>query len=149
MTAPAGSAQHRARMKQTMMLIGCVAGLLLAPAAVRAESPLGEQMESVGHAFKSLRGEQDAEKGAATARSAQEAVLKALPILPETVTNLEDAAAKAKAAAEYRLMMGRLYVTFCEVEQAFLAKDLAKVATLMDALKAHKKDGHTRFMEKE
>lgn len=136
-------------MKQTMMLIGCVAGLLLAPAAVRAESPLGEQMESVGDAFKALRGEQDAEKGAVTARSAQEAVLKAIPILPETVTKLEDPAAKAKAAAEYRLMMGRLYVTFCEVEQAFLAKDLAKVATLMDALKALKLDGHTRFMEKE
>lgn len=132
------------------MMIGCVAGLMLAPAVVRAaDSPLGGQMETVGDAFKALRGEQDPDKGAATARAAQDAVLKAIPLLPKTVTKLEDAAAKARAAAEYRLMMGLLYVTFCEVEQAFLAKDLAKVATLMDALKTYKKDGHTRFMEDE
>ncbi len=132
------------------MMIGCVAGLLLAPATVRAgDSPLAQEMEAVGGAFKALRGESDPAKGAATARAAQEAVLKAVPLLPATVTKLEDAAAKEKATAEYRLMMGRLFVTFCEIEQAFLAKDLAKVATLMDALKAHKKDGHTRFMEEE
>lgn len=49
-------------------------------------------------------------------------MLKATSILPETVTKLEDPAAKAKAAAEYRLMMARMLVTFCEVEQAFLAR---------------------------
>lgn len=136
-------------MKQTLILIGCVAGLLLTPAMVRAESPLGGQMEIVAGAFKSLGREQDADKGAATAREAQEAVVKSLPLLPASVTKLPDPAAKAKAAAEFRLMMGRLYVTFCEIEQAFLAKDLAKVATLVDALKAHKKSGHARFMDEE
>lgn len=137
-------------MKRLLQTIGCVAGLLLAPVAVdAAETPLGTQMETVGSAYKSLRVEQDPEKGAATAREVQQAILRAAALLPESVSKLEDPAAKAKAGAEFRLMLGRLFVTFCEVEQAFLAKDLAKVATLMESLKAQKKAGHDRFMEEE
>lgn len=130
--------------------MGCLIGLLLTAATVdAAETPLGAQMEIVGNAYKSLRTEQDPEKGAATAREVQQAILKAAALLPGSITKLADAAAKAKAGAEYRMMVGRLFVTFCEVEQAFLARDLAKVATLVEALKAQKKAGHDRFMEEE
>lgn len=130
--------------------MSCLAGLLLAPVTANAEeSPLAAQMEIVGGAFKALRAEQDPAKGAATAREAQDAVLKAAAIQPTTITKLADAAAKAQATAEYRLMLGKLFVTLCEVEQAFLAKDMAKVAALLEDLKAHKKAGHTRFMEEE
>jgi len=142
--------QHPPRMKTHMLLMSCLAGLLLAPVTLNAaESPLAVQMETVGSAFKALRTEQDPAKGAATAREAQDAVLKAAAIQPATITKLADAAAKAQATAEYRLMLGKLFVTLCEVEQAFLAKDMAKVATLLEDLKAHKKAGHTRFMEEE
>ena len=72
---------------------------------------------------------------------------KAAAVLPETITKIADPAEQAKAAAEYRLMMGKLFVSFCEVEQAFLAKDLPKVAKIIDDLKAQKKAGHGKFKE--
>jgi hypothetical protein len=127
-----------------------MAGLMLAPMVTSAaDSPLAAQMEVVGTSVKTFRTEQDPDKGAAAAREAQQAVLKAAAILPESVNKIADPAAKAKAAAEYRLMLGKLFVSFCEVEQAYLAKDLAQVAKLGEALKAHKKEGHTKFMEDE
>jgi hypothetical protein len=127
-----------------------MAGLLLAPmAATAADSPLATQMGVVKTAFKACSTEKDADKGAAAAREAQQAVLKAAALLPETITKIADPAAKAKAAAEYRLMLGKLFVSFCEMEQAHLAKDLAQVAKLVDALKAQKAAGHEKFMEKE
>ncbi len=125
-----------------------MAGLVLAPmAALAADSPLAAQMELVGSAVKAFRTEKDPDKGAATAREAQQAALKAAAMLPESVHKIADPAAKAKAAAEYRLMLGKLFVTFCEVEQAYLAKDLAQVAKLGETLNAHKKAGHAKFME--
>lgn len=127
-----------------------MAGLVLAPVVVMAEdSPLATQMGVVGGAYKAFVTEKDSAKGAAVARDAQQAVLKAAALLPPSVTKIADPAAQAKAAAEYRLMLGKLFVSFCEVEQAYLAKDLAQVAKLVDALKAQKKAGHTKFMEEE
>ena len=125
-------------------------GLLLAPVmAMAADSPVGTQMQVVKAAFKTCATEKDADKGAAAAREAQQAALKAAAILPASVTKIADPAAQAKAAAEYRLMLGKLFVSFCEVEQAFLAKDLAQVAKLVDSLKAQKTAGHDKFTEDE
>lgn len=127
-----------------------MAALWLTPLAVMAaDSPLGTHMEEVGRAFKAFRTETDPAKGAATARDAQQAVYKAITLLPPAITKIADPAAQAKAAAEYRLLLGKLYVSFCEVEQAYLAKDLAQVAKLVEALKAQKKEGHGKFMEEE
>jgi hypothetical protein len=125
-------------------------GLMLAPVvATAADSPLAAQMEMVNTAVKTFHTEKDPDKGAAAAREAQQAVLKATTILPGSVAKIADPAAKAKAAAEFRLMLGKLFVTFCEVERAYLDKDLEQVAKLGEALKAHKKAGHGRFMEDE
>lgn len=131
-------------------MLGWAAGLMFTPLAVQAEeSPLAAQMEVVGGAVKSLRNETDSAKGSATAREAQDAVLKAIPMLPATVTRLTDAAAKAKAAADYRHMLGKLYVAFCEVEQAYLSNDAAKITAAKNALQALKKEGHAKFMDDE
>ena len=127
-----------------------MAGLLLAPMmAMAADSPLAVQMQAVGAAVKTFVTEKDPDKGAAAAREAQQAVLKAAALLPPSVTKIADPAAQAKAAAEYRLMLGKTFVSFCEMEQAYLAKDLAHVAKLVDALKAQRTAGHDKFMEKE
>lgn len=138
------------KSKSYLLILSWMAGLMLTPvAATAADSPLAGQMGMVNTAVKTFRTETDPDKGAAAAREAQQAVLKAITILPASVTKIADPAAKAKAAAEYRLMLGKLFVTFCEVEQAYLAKDLEQVAKLGETLKAHKKAGHGKFMEDE
>jgi hypothetical protein len=62
---------------------------------------------------------------------------------------MPDGPARQKAAAEYRKMMGRVFVTVCEVEEAFLAGNIDEVAKLVEALKQMKKEGHNKFMEDE
>jgi hypothetical protein len=137
-------------MKTHLLMLSWMAGLLLAPVvATAADSPLIAQMELVSGAYKTIRTEKDPAIGAAAAREAQQAILKAAALLPPVVTKIADADAKAKAAAEYRLMLGKLFISFCEVEQAYLAKDLDQVTKLTESLKAQKKDGHTKFMDDE
>jgi hypothetical protein len=139
-----------ARMKKSFfpMLILAIATVLPAHAE-KDHTPLGKEMEAVNDAYKSFRKETDPAKGAASAREAQEHLLKALTFTPAMLEDEKDPAAKEKATAEYKVMMGKLYVTFCEVESAFIAKDLAKVATLSDTIKGEKKEGHGKFIKEE
>lgn len=140
----------RVRMKKIIFPAILLAASVLAPVQVRAQddTPLAKEMEKLDDAYKGFRKETDPDKGAASAREAQEAVLKAIPLIPAM---LEKAPAdvKAKGVAAYRAQMGRLFVTLCEVESAFIAKDLDKVATLVDSIKGSKKEGHDTFMEEE
>jgi soluble cytochrome b562 len=138
-------------MKKHLFLMSCAAGLMLAPAMAQDEehTKLGEQMESVDDAFKAFRRETDVTKGAAAAREAQIATLKSAMEIPALVKEMPEGPEKAKAAAEYRKMMGKLYVTFCEVEEAFLNGKLEDVAKAVDSLKEQKKAGHDKFMEEE
>jgi hypothetical protein len=46
-------------------------------------------------------------------------------------------------------MLGRLYVTLCEVEDAFLNGKMDEVAKIVDSIKEMKKSGHEQFMEEE
>ena len=46
---------------------------------------------------------------------------------------------KAKALVKYRKMMGKLYVTLCEVEEAFLNGKIDEVAKIVESLKEHEK----------
>lgn len=137
-------------MKSSILLLTAAFGLLLVPTTTRAdETPLGKQMEATNDAYKALRRETDPAKGAALAREAQEAILKGIPELPELVKSMADGEAKSKATATYRKLMGQVFVALCEVEEAFLAKDLEKVKTLVDTLKDLKKEGHDQFMDEE
>ncbi len=139
-----------ARMKKFFFPMMALAAACMMPAPVQAQdSPMAKQMDALDSAYKAFRRETDTAKGAAAAREGQEAVLKAIPMLPELVEKIGDPTAKAKAAVSYRKQMAHLYITLCDVEAAFLAADLDKVAELVEAMKTHKKDGHNEFMEDE
>ena len=139
------------RMKKLIFPALLLASALMLPTPIRAEedSPLAKEMEKVDDAFKGFRRETDPVKGAKAAREAQEGVLKALPLIPALIEKMPAGEAKEKAIVAYRTQMGQLFVTFCEVEAAFVAKDLPAVTKLVDSLKSAKKKGHDEFMEEE
>jgi soluble cytochrome b562 len=124
------------------------ASMVVTATAEEKKTPLGEQMEEIGHSLKSLRKETDPAKIVAILGKAEEAVLKAIPLVPEKLQNEPDAAVKAKALVEYRKQMAGLYITLCEAEAGTLAGDKAKVDAAFEKLKAEKKEGHDTFMEK-
>lgn len=137
-------------MKKLIFPAMLLAAACMVPAPVRADdTPLAKEMEAMDDAYKAFRRETDPAKGAKAAREAQEAVLKAIPMTPAMVEKMPAGEAKDKAIASYRTQMGKLFVSLCEVEAAFVAKDLAKVATLVDTLKGQKKEGHNEFIEEE
>lgn len=126
------------------------ASVLLSGLSVSAhadESPLGVQMEAMNDAYKVFRRETDPAKGAEQARVAHEAIQKAMAELPETIQKMPDGPEKVKAVAQFRKMMGTLYVTLCDVEIAFLDGNLDEVAKLVESLKALKKEGHDAYIE--
>jgi hypothetical protein len=104
-------------------------------------------MSEIDDAYKSLKKETDPEKGAASARAAQQALALGLAELPEMLKKMPDGPAKAAAAAEYRKLMAQSYVVFCEIEQAFLAGKIDQIEGLIENLKAIKKTGHQKFVE--
>lgn len=134
-------------MKTRFFLLTAAACLLLPVHA--DDTPLGKQMEVMNDAYKALRKETDSAKGAALAREAQQAAVKSMAELPAMLAKMPDGPEKTKAAAEYRKMMGRCFVAFCEVEEAFLAGKPQEVEKLVAALKEMKKAGHDKFMEEE
>jgi soluble cytochrome b562 len=139
-------------MNNRLILLGCAACLSLPLSAKekdKEETPLGKQMEHVNDALKAIRKETDPAKGAAEAREAQQALIKAMSELPALVKKMPDGPEKVKAAAEYRKMIGRVFVSLCEMEEAFLAGKTDEVAKIAATLKDMKKAGHDKFMEKE
>lgn len=111
------------------------------------QTELGKHMEAMNDAFKALRRETDAVKGAVQAREAEAAVLKGMAEVPELIKEMPESPEKAKALVTYRKMTGKLYVTFCEVEEAFLGGKIEDVAKIVDSLKELKKEGHQKFMK--
>ncbi len=136
-------------MKTRLILLACAACFLIPVSATEKQTPLGKQMESFNDAYRAFRKEKDPAKGAALARDAQQAVIKAMGETPEMLAQMPDGPGKAKAAAEFRKMMGQVFVSLCEVEQAFLAGETAEVAEIIASLKELKKSGHDKFMEED
>ena len=120
-----------------------------AKAQDKEHTALGKQMETMNDAFKAFRKETDPVKGAAQAREAQAAALKGATEVPETVKEMPEGPGKAKALASYHKMVGKLYVTLCEVEEAFLNGKIDEVVKLVDSLKEMKKTGHKEFVKEE
>ena len=138
-------------MKKRLLLLSFGIGLLVVPARAAGEedTPLGKQMEAMNDAFKGFRRETDPVKGAAQAREAQQAALKSAVEIPAMLKAMPDGPDKAKALAEYRKMIGKLFVTLCEVEEAFLNGKIDEVAKIVEALKESKKTGHDKFIEED
>jgi soluble cytochrome b562 len=138
-------------MKKFVIVLSCAVGLLTVPswAADEKHSALHDQMEAMNDAYKAFRRETDPVKGATQARLAQQAALKSASEVPELVTAMPEGPEKAKALVSYRMMMGKLFVTLCEVEQAFLNGKIEDVAKIVDSLKEQKKAGHDKFMDED
>ncbi len=137
-------------MKKQLLLLTCAVGFLMPlPCVAEEETPLGKQMEAMNDAYKAFRRETDPVKGAAQAREAQQAALKSAAEVPTILTKMPDSPEKAKALLEYRKMIGKLFITFCEVEEAFLSGKIEEVAKIVESLKEQKKTGHDKFMEEE
>lgn len=131
------------------MLLGMAASVWLGGLASAEDTPLGKQMESLDDAYKAFRRAQNNGEGAASAREAQQAVVKGLSEVPAMLAKMPDGPQRAKAVAAYRHLMGQLYVKLCEVEQAFLDEKPDRVQSLVDEIKELKKKGHDQFMEEE
>ncbi|MGJ8644819.1 MAG: cytochrome b562 [Luteolibacter sp.] len=110
-------------------------------------TPLGEQMELMNDAYKAFRREEDPEKGAALAREAQDAMIKAISEFPEMLNDMPDSPEKTKAAAQYRAMMGELITILANIELAFIDGDLEKVSEGVDAMRENKKAAHDKYIE--
>ncbi len=139
-------------MKMKLILAGFAASLMfVAPtmAADEEDSPLAKQMDAMNDAYKAMRRETDPAKGAALAREAQDAMVKAIVETPSLVADMPEGDDKAKASAEYRKMMGQLIATLADMELAFLDGDMEKVKEVVDAMRSSKKEGHDKFMEDE
>lgn len=136
-------------MKKHFLSITFALSSLLLPVQAAPHSELENQMEALDDAFKGFRRETDPVKGAAQAREAQAASLKAFSELPAMVKAMPDGSEKEKASASYRKMMGKLLVVLCEVEEAFLAGNTEEVTKIVAAVREMKKEGHDQFMEDE
>ena len=143
-----GLGMYFLRMKK--FLIPMLLGALMPVMSVRADdTPLAKEMEVIDDAYKALRRTEDAAEGAKLAREAQAGVLKAITMTPDFVASGGHPGGKERAMAEYKKQMAQLFVVFCDVEAAFLEKDMAKVQELVKALKDSKKKGHDEFMEED
>ena len=69
------------------------------------DSPLAKAMTTTNDAMKALGKETDSTKGAAMAREAQEGIVKSIPLVPELIADMPDAAARAKALADWALSL--------------------------------------------
>jgi hypothetical protein len=138
-------------MRKQLFLLSFVAGLMISPtkAAEKEPTALGKQMEVINDAFKAFRHETDPVKGASQAREAQHAALKSAAEVPDLITQMPEGPEKLKALLEYHKMIGKLYLTLCEVEGAFLNGKIDEVAKIVSALKEAKKAGHDKFIKKE
>ncbi len=113
------------------------------------QTPLGKQMEAMKDALKLISKETDPVKGAKEARDAQEAALKAALEVPALLKEMPEGAEKAKALVAYHKMIGKAYISLCEVEEAFMAGKTDEVAKILATLKDMKKDGHKKFVKEE
>lgn len=145
---PSASGVYSVRMKKQFFLMALAASMVL-PLSAETDTPLGKQMDAMNSAIKGLRKETDPAKCAALVREAQEAAAKGFSEVPELLKKMPDGAEKTKALAEYRKMMGKLYVSLCEMEIAYLDGKTEEAASIGASLKDLKKAGHDKFMEDE
>ena len=136
-------------MKMKLILVGFAASLMFVlPTMADEDTPLGKQMDTMNDAYKAMRRETDPAKGAALAREAQDAMVKAITETPELVKALPEAE-QAKASAEFRKSMGLLIATLADMELAFLDGDMDKVKEVVTKMRESKKEAHNKFMEDE
>lgn len=137
-------------MKPKFLLAACIASMMFVnSASADDETPLGKNMDTMNDQYKDMRREEDPAKSAVLAKAAQDEMIKAIMEIPAIVKKMPDGPDKAKASAEYRMMMGSLISSFAELELAYLNKDMDKANVIIEKLKDMKKEGHKKFTEQD
>ncbi len=115
------------------------------------QTPLGEQMEKIGGAYRKLgRQINDATKNAdslalvATIKTAAAAALKFEPAKKADIP----AADQAKFVADFQAKLKDFAATVDKLEAALKANDNATAAKLVDEMKTERSDGHKAFEKK-
>jgi len=137
-------------MRIQSILLACAACLAVpASSFAKEDTPLAKHMDAFNDIYKTFLKESNPEKGAALARDAQQTIIKAMAEIPESVKKMPDGSAKAMAGAQYRRMIGEVYVSLCEIETAYIEGKIDEVGKITASLKKMKKAGHGKFMEKD
>lgn len=131
------------------LALASVMGLgMLAPVhADDDETPLGKEMEIVSGSLKKLRKAETTDEKVTLVQAAQASTIKSLEYLPYIFKDLKDAKEKAKATADYKMLIGQTYVKLCQLELAYLAGDEDKADEIKGELKDLKKEGHEKYTE--
>lgn len=111
------------------------------------ETPLEEEMSVMGKSLKGLRRAKTTEDKVKLIQAAQLATLKSLEYLPMIFKDIKDDAEKAKATADYKMMVGQSYVKFCQLELAFLEGNDEAADELLSEIKDLRKAGHQKYIE--
>ena len=111
------------------------------------ETPLAEQMDTLSGSLKKLRRAETDQEKVDLVKAAQKASLKSLEYLPEVFKDIKDEGEKAKATADYKMLVGQAFVKLCELEMAYLASDGDKAWEILGMLKDLKKEGHEKYTE--
>ncbi len=115
------------------------------------QTPLGEQMEKIGGAYRKLgRQINDASKNAdslALVATIKAAAAEALKFEPAKKADIP-AADQAKFVSDFQAKLKEFAATVDKLETALKANDNATAAKLVDEMKMERSDGHKAFEKK-
>jgi len=134
-----------------MRILGLVAVLLAAAcaASLHAEQEeLGDTMEAIDDSYKGLKSATGPE-AVKLAREAQAGALRALAVTPEMAGKMPEGVAKDLALADFRRLLGLVYLKFVELEKAHLEGKPEAAEAILVALKELRKEGHSKHIEEE
>ena len=136
--------------KRFLPLVSVLVLSLFAPCGAEEEStPMADVMSEMNGYYKKMRRTEDATAGAELAREAQRTAIESLQFTPQLTEETKTGAEKVKDVANYRRLIGATFVSFCELELAFLEEDFDKVGEIIDDLRDLKKEGHKAYIKED
>lgn len=113
------------------------------------DAPLKKEMESLDTVWKQIRREKDPAKGAELARTAQKHLTTALDQTPAILSKIPAGPQREAAAQKYRKLINDSLQLMRQIEQAYMANDLAQVSKLRESMLKIKEQGHNEFIEED
>lgn len=132
---------------KTVALASLMSLALPATSFADDDTPLAQEMDTLSGSLKKLRKAETTKEKVDLVTAAQKATLKSLEYLPIIFKDIKDAGEKAKATADYKMLVGKTYVQLCLLEMAYLEGDEDKADEIKGALKDLKKEGHEKYTE--
>ncbi|WP_221031168.1 cytochrome b562 [Actomonas aquatica] len=135
-----------------LLLLSSLAALLTLPTAARADeeehTPLGEQMEVMGDAFRDLRRSvREADRNAESLEllaTIREAAVKSLDYEPEYAADIPEAQ-RADFIKKYHEDMKVFLTVIDDVASALKAGDNAKAEALVGEMRSAQRSGHKAY----